>query len=81
MKAFRGPRSFPSEMERFSDATDGGWQCEADLSATMVVVPSEGTKHIGGCSHVKRMEDVYAELGLYEAQVEGIRSSNSVLIG
>ena len=52
-----------------------------DLSTTTVVVPSEGTKHIGGCCHVTRLEDVYAELGLYEAHIEGMWSSNPVLIG
>ena len=59
-------------MERFSDTADGGWQCKVDLPTTTVVVPSEGTKHIGGCCHVKRLEDVYVELGFYEAHVEGI---------
>ena len=67
-------------MQRFSDAANGGWQCKVDLSTNMVVAPSEGTKHIGGCCHVKKLEDVYARLGLYEAHVEGMRSSNSVLI-
>ena len=52
-----------------------------DLSATTVVVPSEATKHIGGCCHVKRLKDVYAEFGLYEARIEGTHSSNYVLIG
>ena len=48
------------------------------LSATTVVVPFEGTKHIGECCHVNRLEDVYAEFGLYEAHVEGMWSSNFV---
>ena len=52
-------------MERFFDAIDCGWQSKVDLSATTVVVPSEGTKHIGGCCHMKRLEGVYVELGLY----------------
>ena len=34
-----------------------------------------------GCCLVKRLKDVYAELGLYEAHVEGMWPSNSVLIG
>ena len=68
-------------MERFSNAADGGWQCNVDLSATTVLVPSEGTKHIGGCCHMKRLEDVYVEFRLYEAHVEGMQASNSVLIG
>ena len=68
-------------MERFFDVVDSGWQRKVDLSTTTVVVPSEGTKHIGGCCHVKRLEDVYAEFGLYEAHLEGMRPSNSMLIG
>ena len=52
-----------------------------DLSATAVVVPYKGTKYIVGFCHVKRLEDVYAELGLYEAHIEGMRSSNSMLNG
>ena len=67
-------------MESFSDAADGVWQCQVDLSTTTVVVSSEGTKHIGGCCYMKRFEDDYVELGLYEAHVEGRRSSNYVFI-
>ena len=52
-----------------------------DLSATTMVVPFECIKHIGGCCHVKRLEDVYAKLRLDEAHVEGMRPSNSMLIG
>ena len=51
-----------------------------NLSTTMVVVPSEGTKHMCGCCHVKRLDDNYAELGLFEAHVEGMRSSYPMLI-
>ena len=54
---------------------------EVDLSASTMDVPSAGTKHIGGCCHVKRLEDVYVEFRLYEAHVEGMQASNSVLIG
>ena len=51
-------------------------------SATTMVFPSQGTKHIGGCCHVKRLENVYAKLGMLdEAHVEGMRSSNPVLMG
>ena len=67
-------------MERFSDVADSRWQFKVDLQATMMVVPSEGTKHIGGCCHVKTLEDVYVELVLCEAYVEGMRLSNFVLI-
>ena len=51
------------------------------MQSRFMVVPSQVTKHIGGCFHIKRLEDVYAELGLYEAHVEGMQSSNIVLIG
>ena len=30
---------------------------------------------------MRRLEDVYVELGLYEAHIEGMQSSNSLLIG
>ena len=67
-------------MKRFSNAADGGWQSKVDLSATTMVVPFECIKHIGGCCHVKTLEDVYVELVLCEAYVEGMRLSNFVLI-
>ena len=39
------------------------------------------TSQIGGRCHMRRLEDVYAELGSYEAHVaEGMLSSNIVLI-
>ena len=33
------------------------------------------------CLHVKRLVDVYVEFGLYEAHVEGMRPSNSMIVG
>ena len=75
IESLQGPSDVSEEARghfllRFSNATDGGWQCKVDLSATMVIVPSKGTNHIGGYSHVKRLEDVYAKLGLYEAHIK-----------
>ena len=40
------------------------------------------TSKIGECCHMRRLEDVYAEIGSYVAHdVEGLLSSNIVLIG
>ena len=36
-------RPFPSEMERFSNIVDGGWQSKVDLSITTMDVSSECT--------------------------------------